>query len=199
MINERDIFEKSFRRYEPEGGSFERLVRRRDRKRRNQRITAGVVGIAVFVAAVWIVTSGLSLDRSETSVVPGGDVTGPAETGPAEPEGHTATYATTLSLHARPKSLCRPCGGREVHFTGHLRSPHTACVAHSTVKLILEASAGVWETKTNAEGRYAFVLTSPRGDWHVRFSGKVLGSEASRDHRWCDASESPQVHVVVWG
>jgi hypothetical protein len=37
----------------------------------------------VFVAAVWIVTSGLSLDRSETSVVPGGEVTGPAETGPA--------------------------------------------------------------------------------------------------------------------
>jgi hypothetical protein len=57
---------------------------RRDRKRRNQRIAAGLVGIAVFVAAVWIVTSVGSLDRSETSVVPGGDVTGPAETGPAE-------------------------------------------------------------------------------------------------------------------
>jgi hypothetical protein len=84
VIGERALFEKSFRRYEPEGDSFERLARRRDRKRRKQRIAAGVVGIAVFVAAVWIVTSGSSLDRSETSVVPGGDVTGPAETGPAE-------------------------------------------------------------------------------------------------------------------
>jgi hypothetical protein len=84
VIDERDVFEKSFRRYEPEGGSFERLVRRRDRKRRNQRIAVGVVGIAVFIAAVWIVTSVGSLDRSETSVVPGGDVTGPAAvTGPA--------------------------------------------------------------------------------------------------------------------
>jgi Tol biopolymer transport system component len=64
--------------------SFNDLGRRRDRKRRNQRITAGVVGIAVFVAAVWVVTSVGSLDRRETSVVPGGDVTGPAETGPAE-------------------------------------------------------------------------------------------------------------------
>ena len=63
---------------------FDGLQRRRDRKRRNQRITAGVVGIAVFVAAVWIVTAAGSFDRSETSVVPGGDVTGPAETGPAE-------------------------------------------------------------------------------------------------------------------
>ena len=53
--------------------SFDDLIRRRHRKRRNQRIAAGVVGIAVFVAAVWIVTSGRSFDRSETSVVPGGD------------------------------------------------------------------------------------------------------------------------------
>ena len=46
--------------------SFDDLARRRDRKRRNQRITAGVVGIAVFVAAVWIVTSGGSSDRTQT-------------------------------------------------------------------------------------------------------------------------------------
>jgi hypothetical protein len=54
---------------------LERVERGRDRRRRNQRIAAGVVGIAVFVAAVWIVTSGLSLDRSEKSVAPGGEVT----------------------------------------------------------------------------------------------------------------------------
>jgi transglutaminase-like putative cysteine protease len=51
---------------------YEALLRRRDRKRRNQRIAAGVVGMAVFVAAIWIVTSVGSLDRSATSVVPGG-------------------------------------------------------------------------------------------------------------------------------
>ena len=37
--------------------SFDDLGRRRDRKRRNQRIAAGVVGIAVFVAAIWVVTT----------------------------------------------------------------------------------------------------------------------------------------------
>ena len=41
-------------------------------------------GIAVFVAAVWIVTSVGSLDRSETSVVPGGNVTGRVKPGPAD-------------------------------------------------------------------------------------------------------------------
>jgi SnoaL-like domain len=47
-------------------GGFIGLQRRRDRKRRNQRITAGVVGIAVFVAAVWIVTSGVPAERTQT-------------------------------------------------------------------------------------------------------------------------------------
>jgi hypothetical protein len=76
MINERDLLEQALRRFEPEPGLTERIYRRRDRKRRNQRIAAGVVGIAVFVAAVWVVTSGLSFDRSETPAVPG-------ETGPS--------------------------------------------------------------------------------------------------------------------
>jgi transglutaminase-like putative cysteine protease len=48
------------------------LLRRRDRKRRHQRFSAGVVGMAAFVASVGIVWDVASLDRSETSVVPGG-------------------------------------------------------------------------------------------------------------------------------
>jgi hypothetical protein len=64
---------------------LERIVRRRDRKRRNQRIAAGVVGLAVFVAAVWVVTSGGWFDRSEKGVVPAvSGTTGPTETGPEE-------------------------------------------------------------------------------------------------------------------
>ena len=45
---------------------LERLRRLRDRKRRNQRIAAGVVGIAVFVASVWMVTTGAPFDRTIT-------------------------------------------------------------------------------------------------------------------------------------
>jgi hypothetical protein len=85
MIDERQVFERVMRGFVPPDDSLERLLNRRDRKRRNKRIAAGVVGIAVFVAAVWIVMSVGSLDRSETSVVPGGDVTGPAETGSTVP------------------------------------------------------------------------------------------------------------------
>ena len=81
MSDPRSLLERETRRFTQADGAFERLVQRRDRKRRNQRIAAGSVGIAVFVAAVLIVTTAGSLDRTRT---PGGSgTTGPAQTGPA--------------------------------------------------------------------------------------------------------------------
>ena len=82
MIDERQVFERVIRGFVPPDDSLERLVHRRDRKRRNQRIAAGVVGIAVFVAAVWIVGDAALLDRSEPSVPAVSGTTGPGETGP---------------------------------------------------------------------------------------------------------------------
>lgn len=60
-------------------GRFEDLLRRRDRKRLNQRITGGVVGIAVFAAAVWIITTGGPFDRTA------GDGREPASSGTTGP------------------------------------------------------------------------------------------------------------------
>ena len=62
MIDDRDLFERSVQRFAPADGSFERLVDRRDRKKRNQRIAAAVVGIA---AALAVALTGASLIRSE--------------------------------------------------------------------------------------------------------------------------------------
>ena len=72
MSDLRTILERGVGGATPPPDGFERMLRRRDRKRRNQRIAAGVVGIAVFVAAIWIVTSGGPVDHS---ITPG--VTGP--------------------------------------------------------------------------------------------------------------------------
>src|SRR3990172_5557433 len=65
---------------------FERMLRRRDRKRRNQRIRAGVVGFAVFLAGIWIATTGGPFDRALTSG-DGGTVTGPTVMEARIPEG----------------------------------------------------------------------------------------------------------------
>jgi Tol biopolymer transport system component len=50
---------------------------RRDRKRRNQRIAAGVVAIVVFAAPVWIVATGGRSDRTTTPAVSGPPVKAP--------------------------------------------------------------------------------------------------------------------------
>jgi len=65
MNETRDLLERVGERFSFPDEAFERMLRRRDRKRRNQRIAAGVVGIAVFLAAVWIVTTGGPFDRSQ--------------------------------------------------------------------------------------------------------------------------------------
>lgn len=70
MSDTRELLRRGVEGFEPMPDAFERVLARRDRKRRNRRITAGVVGIAVFVATIWIVRDVASLNRSETSVIP---------------------------------------------------------------------------------------------------------------------------------
>jgi hypothetical protein len=66
-VNEyRSILERAESNFAPLDLELERILHHRDRKRRNQRIAAGVVGIAVFVAAVWVVTTAGSFDRMST-------------------------------------------------------------------------------------------------------------------------------------
>jgi dipeptidyl aminopeptidase/acylaminoacyl peptidase len=65
MSDPRSLLEHESRRFIQADGAFERLVRRRDRKRRDQRIAAGIVGMAVFLVAIWIVTAAGSFDRSQ--------------------------------------------------------------------------------------------------------------------------------------
>jgi hypothetical protein len=71
MSDRFDVLERLAPLFEAPEPSFEGFVRRRDRKRRNQRIAAGVVGIAVFVAAVWIATTGGPFERTQTPAVTG--------------------------------------------------------------------------------------------------------------------------------
>lgn len=67
-----DVLERYVPLFEMPEPSYERFLRRRDRKRRNQRIAAGVVGMALFVTAVLVVAAAGLPDRSQT----------PASTGP---------------------------------------------------------------------------------------------------------------------
>jgi dipeptidyl aminopeptidase/acylaminoacyl peptidase len=69
LSDTRELLRRGVEGFEPMPDAFERVLARRDRKRRNQRIAAGVVGIAVFVAAVWIVTTGGSFNRTQQPAI----------------------------------------------------------------------------------------------------------------------------------
>jgi Tol biopolymer transport system component len=69
MSETKDLLRRGGEGFAPREGIMDSLIRRRDRKRRNQRIAAGVVGIAVFVAAVWFVTTGGSFNRTQQPAV----------------------------------------------------------------------------------------------------------------------------------
>jgi hypothetical protein len=71
MPDPRSILERAMERVALQPFTLDGFHARRERKRRNQRIAAGVVGIAVFVAAVWIVTTGWAFDRGSTPGVTG--------------------------------------------------------------------------------------------------------------------------------
>ena len=107
MIDERERYERAFRQFQMTEPAWEILVDRRDRKRRNQRIAAGVVGIAVFVVAVWIVTSVGSFDRTQPAV------TGP--TVPPAPRVSEVDYVIDLDtgvMTPLPEAIVRSLGGR---------------------------------------------------------------------------------------
>jgi Tol biopolymer transport system component len=60
-----DVLERFTPLFEAPEPSFERFLHRRDRKRRNQRLAAGVVAIAVFVVPIALFAGLISSDRSQ--------------------------------------------------------------------------------------------------------------------------------------
>ncbi len=119
MIDQESI-ERAAARFKVPDGALERLIRRRDRKRRNQRIAAGAVGIAVFVAAVWIVTTGGSFNRTQQPAIQ------PTPTPPAGTASETAYLIdlNTGEMTPLPKSIAG-------NF-GYAVSPDGTMVAYSS-------------------------------------------------------------------
>jgi hypothetical protein len=108
MSDLKELLDREARRVDEAPDALGSVLRRRDRKRGNQRIAAGVVGIGVFVAAVWIVSGVASLDRGDTTVVPAGSgTTGPAETGPALTTRPTGDYVWLPPEGVEPSTPAR--------------------------------------------------------------------------------------------
>ena len=129
MSDPRSLLERESRRFIQQEGAFERLAERRDRKRRNQRIRAGVLGLAIAFAVGWL---GINAIRS-TPPVPADDPTPtPASVGAlayaldgdifvADRMRRTRSRSPTPPTHgARGSARRRTCRGRP---TGGTRVP----------------------------------------------------------------------------
>jgi hypothetical protein len=97
VIDEREIVQRAVQRLVPPEPALDRLIRRRARKRRNDRIAGGVVGIAVVAAMVWAAATSSPVDltlppassaRPTPSVAPEAGVSGlpPVGATPSAPE-----------------------------------------------------------------------------------------------------------------
>jgi Tol biopolymer transport system component len=120
-----DVLERFAPLFEAPEPSFGGFLRRRDRKRRNQRISAGVVGIAVFVAAVWIATTGGPFDRTQTPAVPGPTV-------PRASDLPNVNYVIDLDtgvMTPLPEAILRPLGERSWASSEYAASPDGSLLA----------------------------------------------------------------------
>jgi hypothetical protein len=165
---------------------YDALLRRRDRKRRNQRIAAGVVGIAVFVAAIWVVTTGGAFDRA-TPAVPGSQ-TGPTQIAPpparaqAGPDVHNQVLCRHATVAAMARLELTDTGDRiKVRFEVH-RSP----VGHSwRIVLRHHRYRGCCDPRQGQVFFLGFRVSSENGDLAVERSvvdhesvGDMVGAKA---------------------
>ena len=153
---------------------------RRDRKHRNTRLAAGVVGLAVFVAAVWIVTSGVLAERTRSTLAPGGVLTGPGVTGPAEPTiAPGAGGIVGLPLEGATPST--PEHGRLVlYLEGYAGGfPWTAMWIYADGRVIW--GDGVFPAGAPAEGATGFVEQHLAPTWVEFLHDQVISTGLFED------------------
>lgn len=165
MSNRFDVLERFAPLFEAPEPSFEDFLRRRDRKRRNQRITAGALGLAVGLAAILI---GSSLIRSNQSVPvqPAPTPVQPAPTSELRPvlregevivEGNGQGQVDALDPatgNQRTLAKCQdPCAAIHRHALSAdgrwLAYEVWTCVANPPC----ESEAGIWVTNSLGEDR----------------------------------------------
>ena len=89
MSDPRSLLERETQRFVQQEGAFERLIDRRDRKRRNQRIRAGVLGLSIAIALGWL---GINAIRSTLPVPAAPPEELPADLGIFDPVAGRIVY-----------------------------------------------------------------------------------------------------------
>lgn len=105
MSDLKELLDREARRVDAAPDALGSVLRRRDRERRNQRIAAGVVGIAIFVAAILIVITGGPFDRARKPAAPE-----PTGTVPSVPKVDYMIDLNTGLMTPLPEAITRSVG-----------------------------------------------------------------------------------------
>jgi Tol biopolymer transport system component len=117
-----DVLERLAPLVDAPEASFEAFLRRRDRKRGNQRIAAGVVGIALFVIPIALIAVQSSRDRTQT----------PADRGRSVSDVPKVDYVIDLNtgeMTPLPEAILRSPGGG-IFATQYSVSPDGSLLAY---------------------------------------------------------------------
>jgi hypothetical protein len=180
------LFERASARFRVPDLPIEGMLQRRDRKRRNQRIAAGVVGIAVALAAILAGTSVIRSDSQIPVSVPSiqgamhnGDITFMVSDGLW---GISSEGSPTRPL---PTACCDPAGG---WIQGADWSPDGTRFAYGVLSR---------QPKTVATGVY--VVDAASGETHRVTEGPVQSVEWSPDGSTIAYSDFSTIRVVAAG
>src|SRR4029450_3985971 len=169
MIDERDLLERALHRFEPQPGLTDRVYRRRERKRRNQRI--GAVTLAIILALV----SFAALTRAFRTAERPADEPTPRPQGIFSEVGGWIAYGNEEGIWA--VNPMRP-GHPEEQIQLSERPGKPLAWSSDGSKLLIER----W---VRANGRHneprwngLFVLNADGSEVRVAFGRPMLGSES---------------------
>jgi Tol biopolymer transport system component len=127
MSDLRSTLERSRDRFPAPEMNYEEILRRRDRRRRNQRVAAGVVGLAIGLVAILI---GTSVIRSSPELPANRNPTPSMHDGPITIFGFTGGLRSLSLDGRRDRSLVR-CGASCIFVSSVAWSPDGTRVAFS--------------------------------------------------------------------
>jgi WD40 repeat protein len=174
VIDQRDV-ERAAERFRPPEGSFERLTLRRDRKSRDQRIRAGVVGLMVALAVGW-----WGLHEIRSTPVPANPA--PTPTNPRPPGifvgiGGWVTYGDETGIWAvDPAQPGDP--GDQIQLTAERGKPTAWSPDGSELLVLREVPRG-----EDAYPHYDLFVLNADGTWDrlTRANGWITGGSFSPD------------------
>jgi hypothetical protein len=147
MNDLKELLDREARRVSAEPDALDTVLRLRDRKRRNQRIAATVVGIALFPVAIGVVATGLPFDQSQTEVVPGGAGTGPTGIPTAPDAGWDG-----LGIPPEGVALSTPAEGELIDQWAEIHVGYVYVYADGRVIWHVDGDRGLGERRLTPEG-----------------------------------------------